>query len=119
MLSLEALGVRERFTTFPNEVDFSELEAYTPPTKLHLLFWEDCLRGMEACDRKDLEHVVRPLIERGRCRFADPALTVTQEEAAVAQATLREVLDSTSWRITEPLRRGAKAVRTASHRRRR
>jgi hypothetical protein len=118
MLSLEALGARERFPTFPSDFDFSELEEYTPRGTIHLLLWEDCLRGIEACGREDLARVVRPVVERGTRLFADPALAAAQEEAAAAQAQLREVLDSTSWRITEPLRRATSAVRKARARRR-
>lgn len=117
MLSLEALGVREKFTTFPSEFDFSELEdEYTPPAKIHLLLWEDCLRSVEDCGRDDLARVVRRVVERGAQHLADPALVAAQEEAAAAQARLQEVLDSTSWQATKPLRRARSVARKARRR---
>lgn len=118
LIALEALGVREKFTTFPDELDFAELEAYTPVSGIQLVLWEDLLRGVEECGRENLAAVVRPLIERGRRNLADPTLIAAQEEAAAAQAQLNEVLGSTSWRATEPLRRaGALARRVRSPRR--
>lgn len=125
MISLEALGAREKFTTFPPEFDFSVLEEYTPQMKVIMVFWEDVLRGVEACGREDLARVVRPVIERGARNLADPALTAAQEEAAAAreeaaaaQAKVREVLGSTSWRATEPLRRAAIPARRLVSKRR-
>jgi hypothetical protein len=111
MISLEALGVKEKFTTFPDEFDFAEIEDYTPAGKIHLVIWEDCLRGVEASGREDLVRIVRPLVERGVRNLADPALIAAEEEAAAAQAQLREVVGSTSWRMTEPLRRAGAAAR--------
>lgn len=112
MISLEALGMRQKFTTFPSEFDFTVLEEYTPQVEVIMVFWEDVLRGVEACGREDLAAVVRPVIERGARNLADPALIAAQEEAVAArgeaaagQAKVREVLGSTSWRATEPLRR--------------
>jgi hypothetical protein len=119
MISLEALGVREKFTTFPSEFDFSALKEFTPQVEVIMVFWKDVLRGVEACGREDLARVVRPLLERGARNLADPALIEAQEEAAVAreeavaaQAKVREVLGSTSWRVTEPLRRAGIAARS-------
>jgi hypothetical protein len=111
MISLEALGVREQFTTFPSEFDFAELEGYTPFSVIQLVLWEDCLQGVEAAGREDLAAVVRPVVERATRSLADPALIAAEEEAAAAQAKLREVFGSTSWRLTEPLRRAGIAAR--------
>ena len=111
MICLEALGTRERFTTFPARFDFSVLEDYTPPESIHQVLWEECLRGVEEAGRKDLARVVRPVVERGARNTTDPALISAQEEAAAAQAKLREVLGSTSWRMTAPLRRAGAAAR--------
>jgi hypothetical protein len=120
MICLDAMGVKERFTTFPSEFDFTVLEDYTPAEQIHLVLWEECLHGVEACDREDLAQVVRPLVERGALHQTDPALIAAQEEAAAAraeaaaaQAKVSEVLGSTSWRVTEPLRRAGIAARKA------
>jgi hypothetical protein len=126
MICLEAMGVRDRFTTFPSEFDFTVLEDYTPAEQIHLVLWEECLHGVEACDREDLAQVVRPVIERGTRNLADPALIAAQEEGAAAraeaeaaQAKVREVLESTSWRLTEPLRRAGVSARKMRSRLRR
>lgn len=118
MICLEAMGVKERFTTFPSEFDFTVLEDYIPPEQIHLVLWEECLHGIEACGREDLARVVRPLVERGTHHQTDPALIAAREEAvaarleaAAAQAKVREVLGSTSWRVTEPLRRAGISAR--------
>lgn len=130
MIALEALGVREKFTTFPAEFDFSALEDYTPMAQVLMVFWEDLLHGVEECGREDLAEVVRPILERGARKLADPALVSAQEEAAAAraeaaavreeaaaaQAKVREVLGSTSWQATEPLRRAGIAARGARSR---
>lgn len=117
MLALEAIGAREKFKTFPGEFDFSMLEDYVPPAMINLLLWKELLGGIEECGRDDLAAVVRPVVGRGDRHFADPALIAAQEEAAAAQAALREVLGSTSWRLTKPLRDAAKAARQVRHRR--
>lgn len=111
MICLEALGARERFTTFPAQFDFSVLEDYTPPESIHQVLWEECLHGVEEAGREDLARVVRPVVERGARKSTDPALISAREEAAAAQAKLREVLGSTSWRMTGPLRRAGAAAR--------
>lgn len=116
MINLEAIGARDRFTTFPDQFDFTVLEEYTPAMDIVQLLWEELLRGVEGCGREDLAQVVRPVVERGARHLADPALVAAQEEAAAAQAQLREVLGSTSWRITAPLRRAGSAARRARNR---
>lgn len=123
MICLEAMGVKDRFPTFPDEFDFTVLEDYTPAEQIHLVLWEECLHGVEACGREDLAAVVRPLVERGVRHQTDPALIAAQEEAraareeaAAAQAKVREVLGSTSWRLTEPLRRAGIVARKARSR---
>lgn len=113
MICLDALGMRDEFTTFPEEFDFTVLEDYVPAEQIHLVLWEECLHEVEERGREDLAAVVRPLVERGRRNLTDPALIAAQEEAAAARTQLNEVLGSTSWRMTEPLRRAGAAVRRA------
>lgn len=111
MLSLEALGVRQAFTTFPPELDLSPLDESEVEIQVQYVLWDDCLRGIEECGREDLARQIRPVVERASRRFADPALVAAREEAAAAEAQLREILGSTSWRITRPLRRAGRAAR--------
>ena len=120
MICLEALGMRAKFTTFPDEFDFTVLEDYVPAEQIHLVLWEEALQLVEECAREDLAAVVRPLVERGRRNLTDPALiaaaeeaSAAQEEAAAVRAQLNEVLGSTSWRATEPLRRAGIIARKA------
>ncbi|HET7507548.1 MAG TPA: hypothetical protein VFJ53_04260 [Solirubrobacterales bacterium] len=120
MICLEALGLKERFTTFPDEFDFTVLEDYVPAEQIHLVLWEEGLHGVEQLGREDLAAVILPLVERGRRNLTDPALIAAEEEAAAArgeaaaaQAKLREVFGSSSWRLTEPLRRAGAAARRA------
>lgn len=113
MLTLEAIGARQNFTTFPATFDFSELEDYVPLVTINLLLWKELLTGIEECGRDDLATVVRPVVERGIQHLDVPELRGAREEAAAAQAKLQEVLGSTSWRLTEPLRRASRAARKA------
>ncbi len=111
MIALEALGVRSEFPTFPPELDLSPLEGFTPANRAHQVIWVDCLQGVKDCGREDLEQIVARVVERGEGHLADPALLEAQREAfeakaeaAAAQAQLGNVLNSTSWRLTAPLR---------------
>jgi len=111
MIALEALGVRSEFPTFPPELDYSPLEGFNPANRLHQVIWIDCLQGVKDCGREDLAQIVAKVVERGEGHLADPALREAQSEAdearaeaAAAQAQLSDVLNSTSWRLTAPLR---------------
>jgi hypothetical protein len=105
MLTLEALGVRGSFATFPPELDLSELEGFTPSQPIQQVIWADCLRGLRASGRPDLARLVEPAVERGERRLAGQGGGAVEAEAAAAQARLAEVLSSSSWRATAPLRR--------------
>jgi glycosyltransferase involved in cell wall biosynthesis len=72
MISLEALGARERFTTFPPDLDLAATEAIEIRQPILLNLWLDTLDATRAAGRPDLERVVQRVVARGRaaCGFA-------------------------------------------------
>lgn len=117
MVSLEALGVRSECPTFPSELDLFLLDQITPVMPVQQTLWMDCLRGVRECDREDLAPSIEGILARGASVFTDPALLTARQEAEAAQAQLREVLGSSSWRLTAPLRRLGARVRALPVRR--
>lgn len=111
MITLEALGARSGFTTFPPDLDLSLLDGLAPMNRLQLSLWTDCLRGMKGCGRPDLIKAVATVVERNEGDPADPALLRAREEAERARTELRRLTASKSWRLTEPLRRLRSKVR--------
>jgi len=93
MIGLEAIGAREKIRTFPAELDLEPLRDYRILTPLQLALWEDVLEAVEESGRGDLIRGLAPTIEAGRQAVGGP------------EAELQAVLTSTSWRLTEPLRR--------------
>jgi glycosyltransferase involved in cell wall biosynthesis len=73
MLSLEALGAREHFTTFPPELDLAAAEAIEIRQPILLNLWLDVLDGVRAAGRADLERVVQRVVARGRAACGFPA----------------------------------------------
>jgi hypothetical protein len=92
MVALEALGAREKFPTFP-ELDLRHFEGYSISTPLQITLWEELLDEIRYAGRGDLEAPVAALVETGRRALGGP------------EHELRTVLDSSSWRLTAPLRR--------------
>jgi hypothetical protein len=92
MIPLEAIGARERAQTFP-ELDLRHLDGYTLTTPLQVVLWEDVLEATERAGRSDLSAPVTAVVESGRRAIGGP------------ERELREVLGSSSWRLTAPLRR--------------
>lgn len=93
MIGLEAIGARGKIHTFPPELDLGPLRDYRILTPLQLALWEDVLAAVEESGRADLIEGLAPTIEAGRRAVGGPA------------AELRDVLGSSSWRLTAPLRR--------------
>lgn len=93
MIGLEAIGARGKIRTFPAELELGHLRDYRILTPLQLALWEDVLAAVEDAGRADLMAGLAPTIEAGRRAVGGPA------------AQLQTVLDSTSWRLTAPLRR--------------
>jgi hypothetical protein len=93
MIGLEAIGARGKIRTFPAELDLEPLRGYRILTPLQLALWEDVLAAVEEAGREDLKDGLAPTVEAGRRAVGGPAVE------------LQTVLDSTSWRLTAPLRR--------------
>jgi hypothetical protein len=129
MITLEALGKRDRVTTFP-ELDLEAVAEVVIDIDLALSYWEDLLDLTRAAGRSDLEAVVESAVSRGkrtlelpdgfrRRRTPGPPPLSGPTEAngdgsippTEAEQLLGTILNSRSWRMTEPLRRLAARAR--------
>jgi hypothetical protein len=126
MVSLEAIGARGRFTTFPPELDLDLLDSLEIGQPISLVLWEDALETTRVTGRTDLERAVEAMVLRGRENLGlastyrsrrsgttglVAALTEGQRrveraelEAAEARRQLSSLLEARSWRLTAPLR---------------
>jgi hypothetical protein len=92
MIALEAIGAREKILTFP-ELDLGSLDGYSISTPLQVNLWDELLEATRQAGRRDLEEPVAAVVESGRRALGGP------------EQELQVVLDSSSWRLTKPLRR--------------
>jgi len=120
MITLEALGVREPFTSFPARLDLAPLTEVAVPNLLVLTLWQDVLDLIRERRRTDLEPPVAALVARGKRELGLPDSYRWRDSASgrlgsgerdELNARLNEVLSSHSWRITAPLRRAAELLR--------
>jgi hypothetical protein len=128
MISLEAMGVRDRFPTFPEDLDLDLLAGFEISQPIQLVLWEDMLDTTREAGRPDLERAVEQVVATGRralalpqsYRVREPGSAPIQAERRAEQAELRAteaerqldaVVSSRSWRISAPLRRLAERVR--------
>lgn len=93
MIGLEAIGARDKIRTLPAELDLEPLRDYRILTPLQLALWEDVFEAVEKAGRADLMKGLAPTVEAGRRAVGGP------------EVELAKVLGSSSWRLTEPLRR--------------
>lgn len=122
-ISLEAIGALEEVSTFSPGLDLELLDGFELSQPIQLVLWEDVLDTVRDRGRKDLERAVEPVVSRGkrdlglaqsyRSRMsrggtgpAGPTLELEE-----AQRQLAAVLNSRSWRLTEPARRLAARLR--------
>jgi glycosyltransferase involved in cell wall biosynthesis len=73
MLSLEALGVRDLFTTFPSELDLGLVPDLEFDQRILLPTWEDALDTIRGAGRPDLERPVEALLARGKPNVGLPS----------------------------------------------
>lgn len=66
MVGLEALGVRRRFATFPDDLDLEAVAATELGQPVHLTLWEDVLDSIRSAGRSDLEAAVATTVARGK-----------------------------------------------------
>jgi hypothetical protein len=93
MIALEAIGAREKVLTFPDRLDLRLLGDNPITVPLQLIFWEELLETTRQTGRPDLEGPVAAHVENGR------------HAVGSLELELQEVLASSSWRLTAPLRR--------------
>jgi hypothetical protein len=120
MISLEAFGMRHEVTTFPPDLDLGLLAAYEISSPIQLVLWEDALETTRRMERPDLERAVAPVVAGGkramglpdsyrvRSRRSPPeggSQGGHDDELLRTRQRLEEVLGSSSWRLTAPLRR--------------
>ncbi len=66
MATLEAIGVRDEFPTFPSELDPELLRATAFNHKIALVIWEDLLQAVRDAGRDDLAEPIAESAARGR-----------------------------------------------------
>jgi Glycosyl transferase family 2 len=66
MVTLEALGGRERIATFPSELDLDAVAALEFERPVVLTLWEDVLDATRTAGRPDLERAVEAAVSRTR-----------------------------------------------------
>jgi hypothetical protein len=120
MLTLEALGARESFSTFPSRLDLGSLSAVEVPDLLVLTLWQDLLDLIREQGRTDLEPPVAAVVARGKRGLGLPdsyrwrgsaSGRLGSGERDALDARLDTVLRSRSWRLTAPLRRAGRWLR--------
>lgn len=123
MTSLEALGARDRITTFPSQLDLDALAEVTVTHPVLLTLWQDVLDLVQERHRDDLEPAVARVVARAKEALGLPASYRLRGGTATAEASRAEterdelaarldtVLSSRSWKLTRPLRSVARGVR--------
>jgi len=74
LIPLEAIGARERVTSFPPEFDLDpkSLAMVTIPNLVSLSYWEDILDAVRAAGRDDLEAAVLPVVAKAKAGLGLP-----------------------------------------------
>jgi hypothetical protein len=123
LITLEALGIREGFTSFPacDELDLTQLnEIVAVPNVLVVTLWQDILDLVRERGRTDLEAPVAEVVARGKRELGLPdsyrRRGATNGRAGAVErdalnGRLQTVLESRSWRLTAPLRHAGAAAR--------
>ncbi len=95
MVTLEALGARERVSTYPAELDLDAVAELTVERPVSLCLWEDVLDATRAANRPDLEHAVEQVVAKSKRalglplsyrRRALPGPPATPASTAIASA---------------------------------
>jgi hypothetical protein len=74
LVGLEAIGARERVTSFPPELklDPGEMAGWDINHVVSLTLWEDLLDAIRRNGRADLEAAVSPIVAKGKARLGLP-----------------------------------------------
>jgi hypothetical protein len=81
---LEALGVRDRFETFPPELDLGAIAGYEIHTPIQLVLWEDTLEAARRAGRPDLARAVEPVVASGKRALGLPDSYRSREDGPPA-----------------------------------
>jgi hypothetical protein len=114
MITLEALGKRELFGTFPTQLDLAPIVDVEIANVLVVTLWQDVLDLVREQGRTDLEPPVAAAVARGKRGLGLPdsfrlrgaangRLSIAERQEL--QGRLETVVGSHSWRLTAPLRR--------------
>jgi hypothetical protein len=87
MVTLEAIGARESFPTFPPDLDLERVRNAEMTYSLVLLIWEDLLQEVRDVGRRDLVEAVEESVVRGRARLGLPPSHRYRHRPAVAVRT--------------------------------
>jgi hypothetical protein len=76
LIPLEAIGARERVTTFPPELDLDPkgLAQLVIPNPVSLSYWEDMLDAAREAKRGDLEAALAPVVAKSKAGLGLPAV---------------------------------------------
>jgi len=139
MCGLEALGVRERVTSFPAELDLGGITRFDLVAETSIVLWQDVLDSARAGGHTGLPVALEPVLARARAalRFPDVPLREPSamrvaahealERAKAAEAelaleraraerlalALERIEASRSWALTRPMRSLARRLRGA------
>ena len=109
MLSLEALGARDRIATFPPQLDLAAVSAVEIDHPVLLTLWEDVLDSARESGRPDLECIVEAAVEEGKRGLGLPP-TYRRRKLPGPPPTIRIAAIVPAWRQPQYL---AEAVQSA------
>jgi polysaccharide pyruvyl transferase WcaK-like protein len=87
-LSLEALGTRERFVTFPPELDLDLLGGFAMTQAVQLTLWEDALETARSAGEPEIERAIRAHVARGRRNLGLPSSHRSRHHPEITAASL-------------------------------
>ena len=97
MISLEALGIRDRIATFPPELNLDWLADFELDQPISLALWEDALDTARATGRVDLERAVEAVVATGKRVLGLPA-SHRGRPSPGPPASVRVVVIVPAWR---------------------
>jgi Glycosyl transferase family 2 len=109
MLSLEALGAREKIATFPTELDCTLVPKVEINRPVLLSLWEDLLDLVRSAGRPDLERIVEGAVAKGKSRLRLP-VTYRRRRIPGPRPTVRIGVIIPVWRQPQYLAAAVKST---------